>query len=174
MSSSGDPGPFVLQRFFFNWLLLCRSEDSTPIGFIPAKMSRVCKKIAATSLRDVCGTGVHNPLRPYATRQAVRLSEGRGRMRLHQSRRVFPKVWNFIETYDSQDCAVGRIKQRHCTHTTIRAACDITLGVKMENANGVGRILLLFAFGISILAPARSFAQATASGDDSGHDKRRR
>jgi len=38
----------------------------------------------------------------------------------------------------------------------------------MKNANGVGRTLLLVAFGISILASARGFAQTTESGDDSG------
>lgn len=44
-----------------------------------------------------------------------------------QSRRAFLKVLNFIEMYGSQDSAVGRIKRRHCTYATIRAACDIFL-----------------------------------------------
>jgi hypothetical protein len=38
----------------------------------------------------------------------------------------------------------------------------------MKIANGVGRTLLLAAFGISILAPARGFAQATEGAEDSG------
>jgi 6-phosphogluconolactonase (cycloisomerase 2 family) len=38
----------------------------------------------------------------------------------------------------------------------------------MKNANGAVRTLLLVAFGISILAPARGVAQATEGGDDSG------
>ena len=38
----------------------------------------------------------------------------------------------------------------------------------MKNENGVVRTLLLVAFGISTLAPARGFAQGTERGDDSG------
>ena len=38
----------------------------------------------------------------------------------------------------------------------------------MENTNGVVRKLLLFALGISIVVPARSFAQDTGEGDKSG------
>jgi 6-phosphogluconolactonase len=38
----------------------------------------------------------------------------------------------------------------------------------MKKANGVVRTLLLVAFGISLLAPARDFAQATERADDSG------
>jgi 6-phosphogluconolactonase (cycloisomerase 2 family) len=38
----------------------------------------------------------------------------------------------------------------------------------MENTNGVVRTLLLFALGISIVVPARSFAQDTDEGDKSG------
>jgi len=49
-----------------------------------------------------------------------------------------------------------------------RAARDIKLGAKMKNTNGVVRPLLLFALGISIGAPARSFAQDTSGGDKSG------
>src|SRR4029077_4359846 len=73
-----------------------------------------------------------------------------------------------MQTYDSHDCAAGGITQRHCTHTMIRAACDFRLGAKMKKANGVVRTLLLVAFGISLLAPARDFAQATERADDSG------
>jgi hypothetical protein len=42
-------------------------------------------------------------------------------------------------------------------------AGDIKLGAKMKNTNGVVRPLLLFALGISIVAPGRSFAQALCS-----------
>jgi len=38
----------------------------------------------------------------------------------------------------------------------------------MKNTNGVVRPLLLFALGISIVAPGRSFAQETGEGDKSG------
>jgi len=38
----------------------------------------------------------------------------------------------------------------------------------MENTNGVVRTLLLFALGISIVVPARSFAQDIDEGDKSG------
>src|SRR5580704_2726287 len=47
-------------------------------------------------------------------------------------------------------------------------AGDIKLGAKMKNTNGVVRPLLLFALGISIVAPGRSFAQDTGEGDKSG------
>jgi 6-phosphogluconolactonase (cycloisomerase 2 family) len=50
----------------------------------------------------------------------------------------------------------------------IRAARDIKLGAKMKDTNGVIRPLLLIALGISIVAPARSFAQDTGEGDKSG------
>jgi 6-phosphogluconolactonase (cycloisomerase 2 family) len=50
----------------------------------------------------------------------------------------------------------------------IWTAGDIKLGAKMKNTNGVVRPLLLFALGISIVAPGRSFAQETGEGDKSG------
>jgi 6-phosphogluconolactonase len=50
----------------------------------------------------------------------------------------------------------------------IRAARDIKLGAKMKDTNGVIRPLLLFALGISILVPPRSFAKDTDGSDNAG------
>jgi 6-phosphogluconolactonase len=50
----------------------------------------------------------------------------------------------------------------------IWTAGDIKLGAKMKNTNGVVLPLLLFALGISIVAPTRSFAQDTGGGDNAG------
>jgi 6-phosphogluconolactonase (cycloisomerase 2 family) len=50
----------------------------------------------------------------------------------------------------------------------IRAAGDIKLGDKMKNTNGVIRPLLLFALGISIVAPSRSFAKDTDGSNNAG------
>src|ERR1700680_841054 len=50
----------------------------------------------------------------------------------------------------------------------IRAARDIKMGAKMKNANGVIRTLLLFALGISIVAPARSFDKHSDEADEAG------
>jgi 6-phosphogluconolactonase len=50
----------------------------------------------------------------------------------------------------------------------IWTAGDIKLGAKMKITNGVVRPLLLFALGISIVAPGRSSAQDTRGGDNAG------
>jgi 6-phosphogluconolactonase len=50
----------------------------------------------------------------------------------------------------------------------VRTARDIKLGAKMKNANGVIRTVLLFALGISIVAPLRSFAEDTDGADKAG------
>src|ERR1700733_5565471 len=50
----------------------------------------------------------------------------------------------------------------------IRAARDIKLRARMKNTNGVIRPLLLFALGISIVVPPRSFAKDTDGSDNAG------
>src|SRR6266852_6052477 len=53
------------------------TATTTSIGFIPVEMSQVCKKSLQANRETFAVRSVHNPPRPYATRQATRLSKWR-------------------------------------------------------------------------------------------------
>ena len=78
------------------------------------------------------------------------------------------ETFSVLKTLNTARSANHAAQFRFCNCSMIRSACDIRLGATMKNANGAVRTLLLFAFGISILAPARGLAQDTERGDDSG------